>query len=45
VKAERLKLSKVQKEEPFDFIKNTKDKEEYRRAHTIKQKLDGRNTL
>jgi DNA-directed RNA polymerase specialized sigma24 family protein len=41
VKAEHLKLSKVQKETLFDFMKKTKDKEEYRRAYAIKQKLEG----
>jgi len=41
VKAEHLELSKVQKEALFDFMKKTKNKEEYRRAYAIKQKLEG----
>jgi transposase len=41
VKAEHLELSEVQKEALFDFMKKTKNKEEYRRACAIKQKLEG----
>jgi hypothetical protein len=41
VKAEYLELSKVKKAELFDFMKETKTKEEYRRASAIKQKLEG----
>ncbi|MGB8936516.1 MAG: hypothetical protein WCC17_15590 [Candidatus Nitrosopolaris sp.] len=39
MKAEHLELSKVKKE-LFDFMKRTSNKEEYRRASAIKQKLD-----
>jgi transposase len=39
VKAEHLELSKVKKAELFDFMKVTRNKEEYRRASAIKQKL------
>jgi transposase len=41
VKAEHLKLSKVKKTELFNFMKETRNKEEYRRASAIKQKLEG----
>ena len=41
MKAEYLELSKVKKAELFDFMKETKNKEEYRRASAIKQKLEG----
>jgi hypothetical protein len=41
VKAEHLELSKVKKTELFDFMKETRNKEEYRRASAIKQKLEG----
>src|SRR5215467_3779812 len=41
MKAEHLALSKVKKTELFDFMKGTRDKEEYRRASAIKQKLEG----
>jgi transposase len=41
VEAEHLKLSKVKKVELFDFMKETRNKEEYRRASAIKQKLEG----
>jgi hypothetical protein len=41
VKAENLELSKVKKAELFDFMKGTTNKEEYRRASAIKQKLEG----
>ena len=37
----RLELSTVQKKELFSFMKSTKDKEEYRRASAIKQKMEG----
>ena len=41
VEAEHLELSKVKKAELFDFMKGTRNKEEYRRASAIKQKLEG----
>jgi transposase len=41
VKAEHLALSKVKKTELFNFMKETRNKEEYRRASAIKQKLEG----
>jgi len=37
----RLELSKVQKKELVLFMKRTHDKEEYRRAYAIKQKMEG----
>ncbi len=37
----RLELSTVQKKELISFMKSTKDKEEYRRASAIKQKMEG----
>ena len=37
----RLELSTVQKKELFSFMKSTRDKEEYRRASAIKQKMEG----
>jgi transposase len=37
----RLELSTVQKKELFTFMKSTRDKEEYRRASAIKQKMEG----
>lgn len=37
----KLELSTLQKKELFSFMKNTKDKEEYRRASAIKQKIEG----
>ena len=37
----KLELSKVQKRELLLFMKSTRDKEEYRRAYTIKQKMEG----
>ena len=37
----RLELSTSQKKELFSFMKSTHDKEEYRRASTIKQKAEG----
>jgi transposase len=36
----RLELSIVKKKELFSFMKSTKDKEEYRRASAIKQKME-----
>jgi transposase len=40
VKAEHLELSKVKNAE-LDFMKRTRNKEEYRRTSAIKQKLEG----
>ena len=40
-KPEHLELSKVKKAELFDFMKGTRNKEEYRRASAIKQKMEG----
>ena len=37
----RLELSKVQKRELLLFMKSTRDKEEYRRAYAVKQKMEG----
>ncbi len=37
----RLELSSVQKKELFSFMRDTHDKEEYRRASAIKQKMEG----
>ena len=37
----RLELSTVQKKELVSFMKSTRDKEEYRRASAIKQKMEG----
>jgi transposase len=36
-----LRLSSSQKKELLTFMKNTKDKEEYRRASAVKQKMEG----
>ncbi len=36
----RLELSRVQKKELLSFVKSTRDKEEYRRAYSIKQKME-----
>jgi len=36
-----LKLSDTQKKELIRFMKNTKDKEEYRRGSAVKQKMEG----
>jgi hypothetical protein len=36
-----LRLSSSQKKELITFMKNTSDKEEYRRALAIKQKMEG----
>jgi hypothetical protein len=41
VKAEHLELAKAKKAELFNFMKETRNKEEYRRASAIKQKLEG----
>ena len=41
MKAEYLELSKLKKAELYDFMKGTRNKEEYRRASAIKQKLEG----
>ena len=41
MKAEYLELSKLKKAELYDFMKGTRDKEEYRRASAIRQKLEG----
>ena len=38
---EHLELSKVKKAQLFDFMKRTRNEEEYRRASAIKQKLEG----
>jgi transposase len=38
-----LQLSVIQKRELFNFIKNTKNKEEYRRAIVVKQKMEGQS--
>src|SRR2546423_13635635 len=43
VKPHCLQLSVVQKKELFDFIKNTRNKEEYRRAIAVKQKIEGQS--
>ena len=37
----RLEFSVLQKKELFSFMKSTRDKEEYRRASAIKQKMEG----
>ncbi|CAN5658814.1 hypothetical protein BH23THE1_BH23THE1_30470 [soil metagenome] len=37
----RLELSKIQKKELLSFMKSTRDKEEYRRAYAVKQKMEG----
>jgi transposase len=37
----RLELSRVQKKELLLLMKSTRDKEEYRRAYAIKQKMEG----
>ena len=41
MKTDPLRLSANQKKKLFDFIKNTKNKEEYRRAVAVKQKMEG----
>ncbi len=43
MKPHPLQLSAVQKRELFNFIKNTKNKEEYRRAIAVKQKIEGQS--
>jgi transposase len=37
----RLEISTVQKKELVLFMKRKRDKEEYRRAYAIKQKMEG----
>jgi transposase len=37
----RLELSKEQKKELLLFMRRTRDKEEYRRAYAVKQKIEG----
>ncbi len=37
----RLELSRMQKKELLLFMKSTRDKEEYRRAYAVKQKMEG----
>jgi transposase len=37
----KLELSRVKKKELILFMKSTQDKEEYRRAYAIKQKIEG----
>ena len=37
----RLELSEGQKRELLLFMKSTRDKEEYRRAYAVKQKMEG----
>lgn len=41
MEAESLELSRAKEKELFDFMKETKDKEEYRRASAVKQKVEG----
>ena len=41
MEAEHLKVSKAKEKELFDFMKETKNKEEYRRASAVKQKVEG----
>ena len=41
MKVEHLELSKLKKAELYNFMKGTRNKEEYRRASAIKQKLEG----
>ena len=36
-----LEVSKEQKKELLLFMKNTRNKEEYRRAYAVKQKMEG----
>jgi transposase len=43
LKPDPLRLSANQKKELFNFIKNTKNKEEYRRAIAVKQKMEGQS--
>jgi transposase len=43
VKPHRLQLSAVSKKELSNFIKNTRNKEEYRRAIAVKQKMEGQS--
>jgi transposase len=41
VKAEHLELPKAKKAELYEFMRETRNKEEYRRASAIKQKIEG----
>ena len=41
MEAEYLEVSKAKEKELFDFMRGTKNKEEYRRASAVKQKLEG----
>lgn len=41
METEYLKVSKAKEKELFDFMKGIKNKEEYRRASAIKQKMEG----
>ena len=41
MKAEHLELAKAKKAELFNFMKATRNKEEYRRTSAVKQKLEG----
>ena len=41
MKPEPIRLSANEKKELFDFIKNTRNKEEYRRVVAVKQKMEG----
>ncbi|MGA9149973.1 MAG: helix-turn-helix domain-containing protein, partial [Candidatus Nitrosopolaris sp.] len=41
MRAEHLELAKAKRAELFNFMKETTNKEEYRRAYAIKQKLEG----
>ncbi len=41
MKPHPLKLSTIQRKELFDFIKNTRNKEKYRLAVAVKQKMEG----
>ena len=41
MKPDPLRLSANQKKKLFDFIKNTRNKEEYRRAVSVKYKMEG----
>jgi transposase len=37
----KLELSTVQRKELFSFMKSIREKEEYRRASAVKQKMEG----
>ena len=43
MKPEPIRLSANEKKELFNFIKNTKNKEEFRRAIAVKQKIEGKS--